>query len=73
MRHLILDQNPKQNGQLQGETFAKEIQELAAIRGKLITNVLRDFSPEKIHDLALAQVEELKKIPGFYEEFMGHL
>lgn len=71
MQHLKLNSSPRQNGEIHGKTLRKEIHDLARIRRALVKKYLKSYSPQQIEDLALAQVEALKKYPRFFEEFDG--
>lgn len=71
MRFVELTGNRKQNGQIQGEAFKKEIREIFEIRKSLLERRFRSAPPGKVEEMIHLQLERLKKHPGSYEEFLG--
>lgn len=72
MYHLELSGSPRQRGEQHGESFRKQIQELAEIRRELVLSYLKPMPLLQVETLALAQAQFLsKKHPDLYEEFCG--
>lgn len=71
LRLSIQEKNPRKIGQIHGETFRKEIQELSSIRKGLLREYLQDWSWEDVEVLSKKMVHRLKDFPDLFEEFSG--
>ena len=71
MRQLILKGSAKERGLLHGQTWSKEIHELAKIRIELLNSALKGWTSSKIKKLITLHLEVLQKDHELWEEFKG--